>query len=419
MNKAKPTVALLHYACPPLIGGVEAIIDAHARLLVELGYDTRLIVGEGGTVHPKVNTVVVPEISAHGGPESVVIEMLKEGEVHSDFNGAVRRADKSLSNALQGVDVCIIHNVLTMHFNLVATAALAKIMKRRKNIHFIGWIHDSTFGDPNYKEHQRNDFPWSLLSQELPGCDYCVISAQRRLEMKKLFGVPASHLPVIRDGIDMQQLLGLTSNVTDIFHSEELHAKDFVALTPTRIVRRKNLEAGMGIVAALKKLGKSVRWMITGAPDGYNADSMKYYNELLAMRRKLRIEKEVIFLCERFDGTVSNDDMRGLYGVSDILLFPSEREGFGIPVLEAGISGLLVVISDIPALRELGGRDTVYIYPGEDPGAVACRILRGFNRSPRLLFRKKIITNYSWDAIFADTILPAVVKPKSLWKAKK
>jgi len=420
MTKRKPRIAILHYSSPPVIGGVEFIIDAHARLFAEAGYKTELVVGRGESTHPGVPVTVIPELSADGGSLHKVIDALHHGRVPEELPDAVKQVERSLIDALRGVDVCMVHNVLTMHFNLVFTTALVNVIKRRPHIRFISWTHDSTFVDPNYADHQRRkDYPWKLLARPVRGCDYCVISNQRRSEISKVFGIPASRLAVIPDGMDVRQLLGLTRLVADLFVEEELYRQEIVALTPTRIVRRKKLETGLEIVAALKKMGKSVRWIITGAPDPYNEDAVQYFEELVALRRRLRLGNSVIFLCERWKQWVSNDDLRGLYGVSNMLLFPSEREGFGIPVLEAAITGLLVVVSDIPALRELGGKDTVYIYPKDSAETVACRILRGFNRSPRLVFRKKIIATYSWDAVFNEKILPAVVKPQSVWKKRK
>lgn len=412
-------VAILHYSAPPLVGGVEFIIEAHARMLAEFGCETKLIVGEGGHAVSGVTVDLIPEISSGGGDMSEEIGQLLAGKVPKNFNACVKEVEKKLSKSLRNIDVCIMHNVLTMHFNMILTAALANIIARRKTIHFIGWTHDSTFTDPNYKEHQKRSYPWRLLTKKLPGCDYCVISAQRRQEIKKLFGISASQLPIIPDGLDVRELLGLTPGVTALFINERLNQKDFVALTPTRIVRRKNIEEGIRIVAALKRFGKSVRWMITGAPDTHNSDSYVYYEELVALRKKMRVEKDVIFLWEHFKEGVSNEDLRALYGISNTLLFPSEREGFGIPVLEAGIMGLLVVISDIPALREIGGMETVYIYPDERAEDVACRMVRAFDRSAQLVFRKKIISTYSWDALFDQKILPAVFEPEELWKNRK
>ena len=58
-------------------------------------------------------------------------------------------------------------------------------------------------------------------------------------------------------------------------------------------------------------------------------------------------------------GPIRDDDMPALFRGADLLAFPSEREGFGLVVLEAQASGLPAVVSDLPVLREFlaDGRD--------------------------------------------------------------
>jgi glycosyltransferase involved in cell wall biosynthesis len=180
-------------------------------------------------------------------------------------------------------------------------------------------------------------------------------------------------------------------------------------------VRRKNLEAGIEVVAAIKRQGKSIRWMITGAPDPHNEDAMDYFRKLTALRRTLGVQKEVIFLCERFKERVSNDDRRSLFAVSDMLIFPSAREGFGIPVVEAGMAGLVLVLSDLPVLKEIAGEEAIYIRRSASPESVARRAIHAMDKCPRLSFRKKMIARYAWDRVFADRILPAVLKPRTVW----
>ncbi|MBN1557140.1 MAG: glycosyltransferase family 4 protein [Lentisphaerae bacterium] len=409
----KPRVALLHYSCPPVIGGVEFIIRQHYALLTEHGFPTRLIVGAGG--ERGVKTTLIPEMASDGGPLHETVAALRGGRVPDGFDDAVKRTERALVRALRGVDVCLMHNVLTMHFNLVLTAALARIMARTRRIHFVGWNHDSTFTDPNYAPHQRRDYPWNLLTRALPGCRYCAISRQRQQEISRLFGIPPERMPAIPDGVDVVARLGLVPEVRELYRAEQLYRRDLVALTPTRIVRRKNLEAGLRIVAALKRRRRDVRWIITGAPDPHNPDTMDYYRRLRAERKRLRIEKEVVFMCERSGQRVNDDALRGLFAVSNLLLFPSEREGFGIPVLEAGLARLLVVVSDIPAFREVGGRDAVYFRPRDAADKTAQRILRAFDADKRLTFRNRILSHYAWESVFENRILPAIVNPEAVW----
>jgi alpha-1,3-rhamnosyl/mannosyltransferase len=54
-------------------------------------------------------------------------------------------------------------------------------------------------------------------------------------------------------------------------------------------------------------------------------------------------------------GRVSDDDRDGLIGLADALVFPTEYEGFGAPVVEAMALGTPVVCSDQAAVKEVVG----------------------------------------------------------------
>jgi glycosyltransferase involved in cell wall biosynthesis len=64
-----------------------------------------------------------------------------------------------------------------------------------------------------------------------------------------------------------------------------------------------------------------------------------------------------------FTGRLSDANVRGLLGGAASLLFPSLYEGFGIPPLEAMVSGCPVIASDIPPVREVCGRAALYFDP--------------------------------------------------------
>ena len=53
-------------------------------------------------------------------------------------------------------------------------------------------------------------------------------------------------------------------------------------------------------------------------------------------------------------------DLAALYRRAALVLLPSEAEGFGLPVIETLACGAIVVASDIPVLREVGGEGAVY-----------------------------------------------------------
>jgi glycosyltransferase involved in cell wall biosynthesis len=57
--------------------------------------------------------------------------------------------------------------------------------------------------------------------------------------------------------------------------------------------------------------------------------------------------------------------LAALYRRASVVVLPSDREGFGLPVVEAMACGTPVIASDIPALREVGGTAAVYAPPGD------------------------------------------------------
>jgi glycosyltransferase involved in cell wall biosynthesis len=62
----------------------------------------------------------------------------------------------------------------------------------------------------------------------------------------------------------------------------------------------------------------------------------------------------------RFVGGVSDGALRWLYQHCRLFVFPSLDEGFGLPVVEAAICGAPMVLSDIPAFRELAPGATFF-----------------------------------------------------------
>jgi glycosyltransferase involved in cell wall biosynthesis len=62
---------------------------------------------------------------------------------------------------------------------------------------------------------------------------------------------------------------------------------------------------------------------------------------------------------------VDRATLAAIYRRADVVLLTSEREGFGLPLLEAIACGAPVVASDLPVLREVGGAGASYAAAGD------------------------------------------------------
>ncbi len=60
---------------------------------------------------------------------------------------------------------------------------------------------------------------------------------------------------------------------------------------------------------------------------------------------------------------LSDDELRAAYSGSTALVFPSQYEGFGLPVLEAIACGCPVITSPTSSLPEVGGNAVIYVNP--------------------------------------------------------
>jgi glycosyltransferase involved in cell wall biosynthesis len=87
-----------------------------------------------------------------------------------------------------------------------------------------------------------------------------------------------------------------------------------------------------------------------------------------------------------------------LYAEASVVLMPSEREGFGLPLVEALAAGAPVVASDIPPLREIGGDAVTFCPLGEiDHWTDAVvGLLRKPAAGPDLPTRQHQASRFSW-----------------------
>lgn len=95
-----------------------------------------------------------------------------------------------------------------------------------------------------------------------------------------------------------------------------------------------------------------------------------------ALPAALRTELDELFLPGRFVeyGCASDEDVIAIYQTSDLLVFPSTLEGFGLPLVEAMAAGCAVVTSRASSLPEVGGDAVLYFDP-RDPDEAAARIV--------------------------------------------
>lgn len=399
-------IAILHYAAPPVIGGVEQVIYYHATYLTALGHNVSVIAGRGEPFDPRVEYFPVDLIDSRHPDIAALKSELDHGVMSPAFARLVERINAQLDPILDGVEVLMAHNVLSLHKNLALTAALYQRASAARRPRLIAWHHDLAWTAARYLPDMHHGYPWDLLRQPWPHTRHVAVSSARRDEVAEIFRVPVEDIEVIPGGIDVMEFLGADEGTASCLRNLGVLDAEPVLLLPSRITRRKNIELALGITAALRERFPRIRLIITGPPGPHNPENTSYFDELKVLRASLELDDHAIFLTEALGKPPDDTMMKVLYRLAGALIFPSFEEGFGLPILEAGLARLPIFCADIPALRELAGDEAHYFSPHGQPHAVAQQIGDALSANQATRLQHRVLNDYNWPSIVRRYIEP-------------
>jgi len=416
---SKPSTAILHYAAPPVIGGVEGVIQAHCQTFRRFDFSVAVIAGRGDASALAEDTefFLIPEMDTQYPLVLEINSALEQGQVPNNFRTFKQKLKSLLAPILKRYDNLIVHNIFTKHFNIPLTAALFELIKDGKIQNCIAWCHDFTWTSPNSRPKVHEGYPWDLLRTFDPQISYVTVSQERQHALAKLFNCPQENVKVIYNGVDPLSLLGLSQEGYELIQRLNLLNSELTLLMPVRVTQAKNIEYALQLLAELKAKGIRPKLIHTGPPDPHSQTSMTYFQSLQDQRRTLGLEQEMRFVFEA--GPTPNQPYEialnivgDLYRVSDVMLMPSHREGFGMPVLEAGLTGLPAICTPaVPAAIEIGREDVIVFDPSLKPAVLADQIIDWMQTNPQFRLRQRVRQNFTWEAIFQQKIKPLLEDP--------
>jgi glycosyltransferase involved in cell wall biosynthesis len=111
-------------------------------------------------------------------------------------------------------------------------------------------------------------------------------------------------------------------------------------------IPRKRIDLLLRVFAEVKRTFPSARLLRVGGP---------FTTEQEQLARELNVRGSIVVLPH-----LEREVLAAVYRRATLVLLTSEREGFGLPVIEALACGTPVVASDLPALREVGSDAVQY-----------------------------------------------------------
>lgn len=186
-------------------------------------------------------------------------------------------------------------------------------------------------------------------------------SRAARAEIAEDMGVPEQRIDVVPHGPgaetsaeptpepELRRRLGLGSGP--------------IVLAVSALLAHKNVGALVESLPEIRRAVADVQLVIPANPTPLGAD-------LAARARALGLGEALVL-----PGWVSPADLEGLYAAASCFAFPSLREGFGLPVLEAMRRGVPVACSDASALPEVAG-DAALMFDPNQPAELAAAVTR-------------------------------------------
>lgn len=401
-------VAILHYSVLPVVGGVESVIAYHARLMSANGHSVRLIAARGESLSENIPLTLIPLADSQHPRVLAVKEHLDRGEVTNEFELLRDELADELKSALSDMDILIAHNVCSLNKNLALTAALHKLQTdtSQKFPRLILWHHDLAWTTPRYLSELHEGYPWSLLKMAWPNATQVTVSEMRQDELVDLMQLKKSQITVVPNGMDVAKFFKLEEQTQSYIKKLDLLKANLLLLLPVRITPRKNIELALHVLYHLREHYPDAQLVVTGPLGPHNSANVEYFDSLKSLRQQLKLSASAHFLAELTEQYIPDAVIFDFYRLADALLLPSQEEGFGIPILEAGLEAIPIFCSDIAPLKKLGGDFATYFPPDADPKIVSNLICESISSNPVLKMKANVRSNYTWDSIYTAKIEP-------------
>jgi len=173
------------------------------------------------------------------------------------------------------------------------------------------------------------------------------ISQHSKKDILKVFQIPEEKIKVIYLGVDRayQPLISNLKEATSKYGINKKFIFYFGNFNP-----HKNVKA---LIEAYYRLPQKIK-------DGYQlvlgGRRDRHCMGLEKMIKRLKLEEKAIFT-----GFISEKDLPAIYSAAELFVFPSLREGFGLPPLEAMACGTPVITSNITSLPEVVGEAGILV----------------------------------------------------------
>jgi glycosyltransferase involved in cell wall biosynthesis len=208
------------------------------------------------------------------------------------------------------------------------------------------------------------------------------LSEKSKCDIVKILSIEESKIEIVHLAADETIFRPIDKAIAKKALQEKYGIRgNFVLSVPGSLIHRKNVDL---LVRAYSRLPAEIRkahkLVIVGKKEGSMADRQRYA-AFLDMLNELNLAYDVVVT-----GYIPHEDLSLFYTSSDLFVYPSLYEGFGLPPLEAMACGTPVVVSKTSSLPEVVGSDALLVDPDDERelSVAIARVLTDTNLRARL-----------------------------------
>lgn len=339
-------IALVHYRAG-LMDGVSLEMEKWKKVLERMGNDVDIIAGNRSIKVDKVIESIdfndenykIIRWNAFGGLKDLTkSELLELIQIEKD------RILRDLEDTLPEYDLIIPNNILSLGVHLPAVLAFTEYVENEKEKFFIGHHHDFWWEREYLREASIPEISEILeryCPPEFDNMKHVVINSIAQEELKKRKGLDSFVVPNVMD-FSLYHRYNLEELNSEIRKEFNVGRGTIVVLQATRIIPRKAIELSVDLVREMKKLsGDFVGKRLYNGEifDGRIILAFSGMCENETVEYKERILKkamdESVDILDMYTAVEDGKwDFMELYGIADLVTYPSILEGWGNQLLE-------------------------------------------------------------------------------------